>query len=137
MKLASTLTAAGLIFATLAGAPAVADPGHGKGHGKAHARHAERHEHRDRHDAHCPPGLAKKGPRCIPPGHARKHDHHRHHVGDVLRRGDYAIIRDPRRYDLEDRRGWDYYRDDNSIYRVDSNTQKILAVINLINAFSN
>ena len=29
------------------------------------------------------------------------------------------------------------YRDDDRIYRVDSNTRKILAVINLIDAFSN
>lgn len=155
MKLASIVTAAGLILATIGAVPAIADPGHGKGNGRGHARHAEARDHgddrrdhrrayrddrRDRivHVVDCPPGLARKNPPCIPPGQARKHSHpYGNRVGDLLRLGDYAVIRDPRRYDLESRRGWDYYRDDDSIYRVDSNTRKILAVINLIDAFSN
>lgn len=145
MKLASIMTAAGLILATIG--TAAADPGHGKGNGKGHPRHAEARDRDDRRDdrrhravhvADCPPGLARKNPPCVPPGQARKRpDHHGTRIGDVLRLGDYAAIGDPRRYDLEPRRGWDYYRDDNSIYRVDSNTRKILAIINLIDAFSN
>ena len=80
----------------------------------------------------CPPGLAKKHNGCQPPGHARKH----YRRGDVLY-GDYYRVRDYDRYRLERRDNWDYYRDDDRIYRVDSNTRKILAVINLIDAFSN
>ncbi|WP_347138346.1 hypothetical protein [Paracoccus sp. SSK6] len=148
MKFASILAAAGLIAASVAASPVLADPGNGKGHGKAHARHAETRGHRDDrrddrrhrtvHVADCPPGLAKKNPPCVPPGQARKHSvEYGSRVGDVLRTRDYVLIRDPRRYDLESRRGWDYYQDNNSVYRVDSNTRKILAVINLIDAFSN
>lgn len=142
MKFAPLLAAAGLIVASFAASPVMADPGNGKGHG----RHAGKHEQREgrgperdirvRHVSDCPPGLARKNPPCVPPGQAgRGHDGIR--VGDVLRTGDYVVLRDPRRYDLETRRGWDYYRDNNSIYRVDSYTRKILAVINLIDAFSN
>lgn len=148
MKLASTLAAAGLIFATIGVVPAAADPGRDRGDGKGHVRRAEdrgpqgdrRGNHRDRgaHLADCPPGLARKNPPCVPPGQARKRpDRHGTRVGDILRPGDHAAIGDPRRHDLESRRGWDYYRDGNSIYRVDSNTRKILAVIELIDAFSN
>ena len=104
-------------------------------HDRDHDR--DRREYRDDHDRRgdyrgCPPGLAKKHNGCQPPGQARKH----YRRGDTLR-GDYYRIRDYDRYDLERRRGWDYYRDDDRIYRVDSNTRKILAVINLIDAFSN
>ncbi|WP_323009612.1 alpha/beta hydrolase [Paracoccus sp. (in: a-proteobacteria)] len=92
--------------------------------------------HRDtRYVADCPPGLAKKNPPCVPPGQARKGNYPV--IGDILRVGDYRIIRDPRRHDLEYRRGWDYYRDDNHIYRVESSTRKILAVLNLVDAFTN
>ena len=80
----------------------------------------------------CPPGLAKKHNGCQPPGHARKH----YRRGDVLY-GDYYRVRDYDRYRLERRDNWDYYRDDDRIYRVDRNTRRILAVINLIDAFSN
>lgn len=144
MKLASRLAAAGLVLATLGAAPAMADPGNGKGHGngngKKHARYGhDQGKHGDYHGrsnyvADCPPGLAKKNPPCIPPGQARKYGNR---VGDTLRVGDYIVIRDPHRYDLEQRRGWDYYRDDDRIYRVDSGTRKVLAVMNLIDAFTN
>lgn len=138
MKLASMVTAAGMILATIGAVPAAADSGHGKG--KGHARHVEARDHRDDrvvHVADCPPGLARKNPPCVPPGQARKHPvRHGSRVGDILRLDDHVVIRDPRRFDLEPRQGWDYYRGDDSIYRVDSNTRKILAVINLINAFS-
>jgi signal peptidase I len=122
--------------------PAAADGRDRDRHGE-HRRGDHRGDHRDdrRGDhrgnqryAHCPPGLAKKSPACVPPGQARHHGYGR---GDVIRRGDVIVIRDPGRYDLEQRRNWDYYRDDNRIYRVDRNTQRILAVLNLIEAFSN
>ncbi|MTH79214.1 hypothetical protein [Paracoccus aestuariivivens] len=139
MRLISSLAIAAIATSAFVATPAAADPGRG------HHKHKSGHK-QDRHEpyrsygyiADCPPGLAKKHPRCVPPGQARKHaSHYGNRVGDVLRVGDYVIIRDPRRYDLQDRRGWDYYRDDNRIYRVDSGTQKVLAVMNLIQAFSN
>ncbi|WP_041527605.1 hypothetical protein [Paracoccus aminophilus] len=122
--------------------PAFADPGNGKGwknHGGQRAGHGrdDRRSPRIGYRADCPPGLAKKNPPCMPPGQAKKYaPHYGSRVGDILRTRDYVVIRDPRRYDLERRRGWDYYRDDNQIYRVDSGTRKILAVLNLIDAFS-
>lgn len=143
-----SLVAAAVLAASMAAMPALADPGHGNGKAHGHASggkdkagHVRHDDGRGRHADHaraCPPGLAKKNPPCVPPGQARKHDdHHGTRVGDVLRVGDYAVIRDFDRYDLERRRGWDYYRDDDRVYRVDSDTRKILAVINLIDAFTN
>ncbi|MFC3568106.1 hypothetical protein [Paracoccus sp. TOH] len=104
-----------------------------------HQRHDDdrRHHHRQEVRWHCPPGLMKKDRACVPPGQARKHSRHNPRVGEYLRAGDYRFIGDPRRYALEQRRGWDYYRDDDRIYRVDSSTRRILAVLELINAFSN
>lgn len=152
------LTAATVALALLASGPAFADKAHGKGHGGKHAhqdhphhRHARKHDHDKhghRHGKHarqveyryldCPPGLAKKDPACVPPGQARKivRDYGLG-VGQILPRDRYIRISDPYRYDLEPRPGWDYYRGDDAIYRVDSSTRKILAVLNLISAFSN
>lgn len=151
MKLGSYMTALA-VLASLAATPALADPGNGKGNGKKHHKKAqsERH-HDDRRDGdrrrghvtyvtNCPPGLAKKDPACIPPGQAKKHahDHDRdyYRVGDDFRRGDYVVIRDYDRYGLERRDNWDYYRDGDRAYRIDSNTRKVLAVIELIDAFN-
>ncbi|MDB6179560.1 hypothetical protein PAF17_18985 [Paracoccus sp. Z330] len=123
--------------------PAFADPGKGKGngngkHGRSHAVKNDKHRASPQYAANCPPGLAKKNPPCVPPGQAKKGNVRHYPVaGEILRVGDYRIIRDPRRHDLEYRRGWDYYRDDNHIYRVDSSTRKILAVLNLVDAFTN
>lgn len=110
-----------------------ADPGHGKHHGERHRGANDRHR-----VAHCPPGLAKKDPPCVPPGQARQHEQrYGNRIGEILRVGDYAIIRDPQRYDLDRRQGWQYYRDENRIYRVDRDTRKILAILNLIEVLSN
>lgn len=140
MKQAPILLTA-LAVAALGAAPVTADPGRGHGKGKHPARHYDERGHRDGHRvqtryvADCPPGLAKKNPPCIPPGQVGKRYGTR--VGDTLRIGDYLLIRDLDRYGLEQRRGWNYYRDDGRIYRVDSGTRKILAVLNLIDAFAN
>lgn len=84
----------------------------------------------------CPPGLAKKNPPCVPPGQAKKHAmNYVYRVGDDLRVGDFIRIRDPWTYGLDTGSGWDYYRDDRQIYRIDSGTRRILAVIELIEAF--
>ncbi|WP_265500577.1 hypothetical protein [Paracoccus beibuensis] len=126
MQIRHILTTATILVAT-ALAPALADPGRGKGN----------HEGRG-HAGHCPPGLAKKSPACVPPGHARQDERrYGNRTGEVLRIGDYVVIRDPARYDLERRDGWNYYRDDNNIYRVDRDTQRVLAVLNLVRAFTN
>ncbi|UFM67384.1 hypothetical protein LOS78_20025 (plasmid) [Paracoccus sp. MA] len=139
MKLAPILMAA-LVVAATGAAPVVADPGRNNGKG-GFAGHHDHRGHKDkprtqaRHVADCPPGLAKKNPPCVPPGQVGKRYGTR--VGDTLRIGNYTLIRNLDRYGLEQRRGWNYYRDDDRIYRVDSGTRKILAVLNLIEAFSN
>lgn len=125
-----------LVMLTLATTPGLADDHRHERHERHRHHHDDRDWRRDddrHHRRHCPPGLARKGRDCVPPGHAR----HRHHlrVGDVYR-GDRTWLRDPRRYALEERRGWQYYRDDDRIYRVDSHTQKVVAVINLLQALS-
>ena len=148
MKLGSYLTVMA-VLASVAATPVLADPGNGKGNGRGHKggehRRGEVNHHRNVVIVgHCPPGLAKKDHACVPPGQARKHhrDHDRdydrdyHRVGEVIRVRDYTVIRDIDRYGWDDRDNWDYYRDGDRAYRVDRNTQKILAVINLINAFN-
>lgn len=176
MKLISLLTAASLACSTLIAAPVLAEAGRGDGHHKRgdHSQQERRSEprrydqsHRSDHrkDPHknarkqdradhglgrqqgfCPPGLAKKDPRCQPPGQAHKqasrHDHDQPRrygprVGERLRAQDYAYIRDPGRYDLPTRDNWRYYQDGNQVYRVDSETQQILAVVTLLSAFFN
>lgn len=143
MKLVSILAGAAVVLTTAGLAPVAADPGRGQGkhdQGRKHEQRGARVEHRPHvtYVANCPPGLAKKNPPCVPPGQARKAGiDYGQRVGQVLRVGDYVLIRDPRRFDLEQRRGWNYYRDDNSIYRVDSGTQRVLAVLNLVSALTN
>ncbi len=144
MMRVSKLAATAMVIAALGAAPAAANPGRGHGNGpQAHHQahnHANRGANRDHGQrfAGCPPGLAKKNPPCIPPGQARNQGvRYGNRVGDVLRVGDYIVIRDPRRYDLEQRPGWNYYRDGDRIFRVDSGTRRVLAVLELIEAFSN
>lgn len=149
MKLGSYMTAMA-VLASFVATPVLADPGNGKGNGRGHKGGEHRRGEVDRHRnvvvvGHCPPGLAKKDPACVPPGQARKHHRDRddddygrdyHRVGEVIRVGDYTIIRDIDRYGWDRRDNWDYYRDGDRAYRVDRNTQKVLAVINVINAFN-
>lgn len=127
IKVASAMVIAGLLST-----PAIAEP--------------HKHHHKGgkgSHASHCPPGLAKKDPACVPPGLAKKHakrdGHHRHYhrVGDRLNLGDFILIPNPKRYGLEVRDGWNYYRDPYGIYRVDPNTRRVLAVLELIDAFTN
>lgn len=146
MTLSSILTSGSLVLSVFCITPAIADPGRGNG-GKGNAQQMRseavrgdrgNHGARLRYVSDCPPGLAKKNPRCVPPGQARKHDvRYGTRIGDVLRIGDYVVVRNPRRYDLDTRSSWDYYRDDSRIYRVDSDTRKVLAVLNLIEVFGN
>ena len=72
--------------------------------------------------AHCPPGLAKKNPPCVPPGLAK--------VGDYY--GDYDHIwLDPDRHDLDGRYGW-YKIGDDLVVRADKETGEILELFDAI-----
>lgn len=106
------------VAALASAAPAYAKPKHAKHHG----HHAGMN--------HCPPGLAKKSPACVPPGQAKK----LYNVGQRLPYGfnGYTpynqIPYDLRnRYDLDD----DYryiYRDD-YLYQVDPTTMIVSQVL--------
>lgn len=45
--------------------------------------------------AHCPPGLAKKNPPCIPPGQAKKHGIEPYHLGQRVP-ADHIVVIDPK-----------------------------------------
>ncbi len=109
-----------LALAAFAAVPAHADKGKYKNNRHASPAYG-----------HCPPGLAKKNPPCVPPGlakkryddHTRYRDHYRYRTGDRIDR-DYIILRHPERYRLDPRQT--YYRVGDSIYRVDRETRKVL-----------
>ena len=73
---------------------------------------------------HCPPGLAKKNPPCIPPGQAKKFG-----IGDRIT-GDYDWIRNPGRYGLDPNET--YYRVGDQVYRVDRDTKEVLDLIGAV-----
>lgn len=123
MTLRTPLTFGMAILATALSTAAMAEPKHGHRNDRTHAAD------------HCPPGLAKKTPRCVPPGQAKHQDSLRR--GDRFDSGHYAVINNPLRYGLDRRPGWEYYRDGDRAYRVDRETRQVLAVINLIDAFTN
>lgn len=79
---------------------------------------------------HCPPGLAKKNPPCVPPGQVGKSWSH----GDRIR-GDYVLI--PRaeweRLALRDYRdGSTYLRVDNQILRVARDTLTVIEAVRIL-----
>lgn len=89
--------------------------------GKAKGQPKSKNANASAASAGCPPGLAKKNPPCVPPGQAKA----RYNIGDRIER-DYIVIRDPYRY------GWEngtYYRVGDYVYRVDSETRKVLNFI--------
>lgn len=109
-----------LLLASLA-APAMADgknkgPKHGNGYGQA--------------AAHCPPGLAKKNPPCVPPGQAKGGAYH---VGDHIRDG-WVLVPDPWRYGIRD--PGTYWRVGDVVFRVDPQTGLVLAVIGALAALA-
>ena len=73
---------------------------------------------------HCPPGLAKKNPPCIPPGLAKK--------GDWIGEFPYIFL-DRDRYGLDRRYGW-YQLGDNIYVRTDKETGEILELFSAIAA---
>lgn len=95
--------------------------------------------------AWCPPGLAKKSPACIPPGQAKKYSRRDHdwdrdrdwdryiRIGDRI--DDRWVRIDPYRYGLNP--GYDYYRADERVFRVDPQTRQVLAFIGLLEALLN
>lgn len=88
----------------------------------------------------CPPGLAKKNPPCVPPGHAKKgitaDEWQGHaHVGDVIDRGDLIYLDDFVRYDLPPLPyGQRYAVIDNRIIVIDSESYQILQLIRAFTA---
>jgi hypothetical protein len=72
----------------------------------------------------CPPGLAKKGTGCQPPGLAKKQGIY--HRGDYIH-SDYTILRNPGRYGLDPDET--YYRVGDRLYRVDRDTREVLDLI--------
>lgn len=100
-------------------------------------RHHHRHDKRDDDwrrtpaaVAHCPPGLAKKYPSCIPPGQAK-----RLRVGSVLDWNRAHLVRRPGLYGLAGAPdGQRYAIVDGQLVRVDAGTAKVLAVIRAVEA---
>ena len=94
----------------------------------------------------CPPGLAKKHNGCTPPGHAQQkhhkkdkhykddHRYHRYRAGDRIER-EYIVIREPARYGLDPRNT--YYRVEDDIFKVDSQTRKVINFIGAATALLN
>jgi hypothetical protein len=91
----------------------------------------------------CPPGLAKKDPPCVPPGHARRggsddddgHHGRRGHRGD---RGDLYYLDDYPRYDLPSLPyGQRYAVVDDQIVVIDAQTYEILQLIRVFTALAN
>ena len=78
---------------------------------------------------HCPPGLAKKNPPCVPPGQVKKYNR-----GDIID-GNFDLIRNPERYGF--RRGSDYYRAGDYVYSVNRETREILDRIGAVDAVLN
>lgn len=82
--------------------------------------------------SHCPPGLAKKNPPCVPPGQAAKGAVQ---VGEVLRLGNIHIITRPGRYGLGDPPPGDRYAIVNGrLIRVDENSGKVRSILRVVDA---
>lgn len=78
---------------------------------------------------HCPPGLAKKNPPCVPPGQVGKN----YQVGE--RYGDDGYWDDAyrRQYDLPQLpQGESYYRIGDSFVRVDDDTRLVLELFEVL-----
>jgi len=106
-----TLTALTLSIATAPGLARDNAPGKAYGAGGAGV-------------AHCPPGLAKKSPACVPPGQAKKYG-----TGDHVD-GEWVLVRDWDRYGLEPPRdGLGYYRLGDRLVLADRETREILDFI--------
>lgn len=83
----------------------------------------------------CPPGLAKKGNGCTPPGLAKPVERVRVWEPGERITNNYIIVRDPSRYRLDPR--YTYWQSGDYLYRVDSQTGKVLNLIGAISALLN
>jgi hypothetical protein len=81
-------------------------------------------------DGGCPPGLAKKGNGCMPPGQARK----AFRVGELLPAAYLPTYNLPQEYRgwFSDNQDYSYRHDDGNIYRVDRRTNLISSLIPLL-----
>ncbi|RJE81117.1 hypothetical protein [Paracoccus sp. JM45] len=116
MNIRQNIVASLAAISMMGATPALADKGY---NGHDNGRHEARghKKARERHGKQPP----------------RRASHYK--TGDRFSRGSHEHLRHPARHGLEQRRDWEYYRDGGQVYRVDSQTQRILAVINLLNAF--
>jgi hypothetical protein len=113
------------IAAAMITTPALADPRKGKGHGKHHAAKPGKG---------CPPGLARKGNGCMPPGQAKKYGWSRGYYvpssyGSWTR---YSSL--PRYYRTRysyDPGNYYVYRN-GSVYAVDRNTRLIESIVRIL-----
>lgn len=107
MKYLSAITAALIVLAPLGKSMAQAQPATG----------------------HCPPGLAKKNPPCIPPGQVGKN----YRIGDRYENDGYWRSEDPARYGLPLLPpGESYYRVGDSFLRVDDDTRLVLELVEVL-----
>ena len=114
--------------AMAAGMPALADPpGHarGKGHGQRH------HAAQPGHPHGCPPGLANRNPRCVPPGQAQRMFREGQRIPANYR---YFVDYDgiPQAYRTRVPEGYRYIYRDDTVYVVDPATSLVRSIIDLI-----
>lgn len=118
--------------AMAAAMPALADPpGHarGKGHGQGH--HQGRHANQPGHPHGCPPGLANRNPRCVPPGQAQRMFREGQRIPANYRYYvDYDAI--PEVYRTRVPAGYRYIYRDDRVYLVDPATSLVRSIIDLI-----
>lgn len=143
----------------LAATPAAAQPAHAKGKAKAHAPYAQTYQATDsrrvpdryrtdpyvgsryaashygynQRAGHCPPGLKKKNPQCMPPGQYKKQFNVGHRFpSNYDRWTPYNQIP----YDIRRQYGLDprgrYIYDNNYVYRVDPTTMVVSEVLRAI-----
>ncbi|WIY23644.1 hypothetical protein [Parasedimentitalea psychrophila] len=129
MKMLVYTAAFAAFCATLLSGAAWADSGNSKGKHKFKVtRQAPAHLPETRYGSpvrNCPPGLAKKSPRCIPPGQVRK----RYNTGDRIL-NEYILVDTPGRWGL--RSDGYYLRAGNYIYEVSRDTHKVLNLIGAV-----
>jgi hypothetical protein len=83
---------------------------------------------------HCPPGLAKKNPPCVPPGQVGKS----YRMGDIYSGDGYWDRNDRIRYGLPRLSpGESYFRVGDRVLRVDDDTRLVLELINVLAATTN
>lgn len=122
---------AGLLAAT---APIAMAQGNGNGNGPpAHAGNGagNRNASAPGPNSDCPPGLAKKNPPCVPPGQAKAaptpdDDSVVYEPGEIVS-ADYILVEDPAYYGLDPY--YSYYRVGDRFYRVNEDTQEVIAFV--------